>query len=320
MDLVSVVVPALDEGPTLEELFERVDETFRQLGRAFEFILVDDGSSDNTSVVAAALGRKHANFSVIQHARNQGKAIALMQGFEAARGETLVTLDGDLQDRPEMIPRLLEKIAEGYDLVNGLRLSRRDGNKRRFVSRIYNRFVSRVFDCPLGDVNCGLKAMRRDVYKGLELHGDLHRLIPILATLQGFKITEVPVEHDERKVGTSRYRLIRHRGILDVVALMAINTSQTRPFHFFCELAFLFWGLAGVAFGLWILLAFGVWGGEANYWHTIGTLLGGLGTWAAFVGTVLPLFGLFLEMEARRFQDIVWRRRLVTAAKSSEDN
>ena len=320
MDLISVVVPALDEGPTLGELFERVNKTFRQLGRAFEFILVDDGSSDNTSEVAAALSREHPNFSVIRHARNQGKSIALMQGFEAARGETLVTLDGDLQDRPEMIPRLLEKIAEGYDLVNGLRLNRRDGNKRRFASRIYNRFVSRVFDCPLGDINCGLKAMRRSVYKSLELHGDLHRLIPILAILQGFRVTETPVEHDERRVGTSRYRLIRHRGILDVIALMAINTSQTRPFHFFCELAFLFWGLAAVAFGLWIPLAMGIWGGEENYWRIIGTMLGGLGTWAGFVGTVLPLFGLFLEMEARRFQDAVWRRRLISVVQPNKDD
>ena len=317
-DLVSVIVPALDEAPTLVELYERTAKVLDGLGRPFEFILIDDGSRDETPEVAERLRRAHPNVVVIHHTLNHGKSIALMQGFGAAEGAVAVTLDADLQDRPEMIPRLLEKLENGYDLVSGNRTDRRDGRIRRLTSRVYNWFVAKVFKSRLTDVNCGLKAMRREVYKGLELYGDLHRLIPILAELRAYRTGEVAVEHDVRRAGKSKYPVLRYRGILDIIALIAMSSSQTRPFHFFCELAFGFWILALVTFAGWATLALGVWGGITQPWRVVGTLLGGLGTWSAFVGTVLPLFGFFLEVEARRLQDSVWRRRLVKEVRRSD--
>ena len=165
--------------------------------------------------------------------------------------------------------------------------------------------------------------MRAEVYRTLELYGDQHRLIPVLATLRGFNCTETPVDHDARKVGRSRYSLIRHRGILDVIVLVAVNAARTRPFHFFCELAFFFWVLAALSFAGWVVIVLGAWQNTlgtwqegAIYWRIIGNLLVGLGAWAAFTGTVLPLFGLFMEVEIRRYQDKLWRNRLATVIKS----
>ena len=319
MGLVSVITPALNEGPTLVELYERTKTALDDTGRDFEFIFVDDGSSDETSAVTTTLNKTRQNVTVIRHATNHGKSIALMQGFDVARGDVAVILDADLQDKPEMIPRLLDKIDEGFDLVNGKRIRRQDKISRKFVSRIYNWFISKAFGCHLEDVNCGLKAMRRDVYKSMELYGDLHRLIPVLAEMRAFKTTELPVEHDERRVGKSKYRLLRHRGILDVIALFAINATETRPFHFFCEIAFAFWVMAFVALGLWIAIVLGIVGPLGRGWEIFGTVLGGVGTWAAFVGTVLPLFGFFQEVESRRLQDPNWRHVLVKETLRSGD-
>lgn len=311
-------MPAFNEAPTLVELYERTRRVLNEIGRKFEFIIVDDGSTDDTPAVSKKLIDENPDVTVIRHARNQGKSIALMQAFEAANGYVLVTMDADLQDQPEMIPRLLEKIDAGYDLVNGLRIRRKDKLVKRLVSQFYNRFVSRVFDCSLQDVNCGLKAMRSDVYRSLELYGDQHRLIPILAILRGFNCTETPVNHEARKIGKSKYGLIRHRGLLDVIAMVAVNASRTRPFHFFCELAFMFWCLAALSFVGWALISLDVSQNDETLQRILGNLLGALGTWAAFTGTVLPLFGLFMEVEIRRFQDKIWRSRLVTVVKSKK--
>lgn len=316
--LISIVVPAYNEAPTLKELYRRTDETLGAIDRWFEFIVVDDGSTDDTPTVTGELIDENSNVIVIRHARNMGKSIALMQAFEIAQGEVLVTLDGDLQDKPEMIPRLLEKIDAGYDLVSGLRVQRHDGLGKRILSRLYNYLVSRMFKSPIKDINCGLKAMRAEVYGALELFGDQHRLIPVLAILRGFKCTETPVEHAARKVGESKYKLFRHRGILDVMALIAINASKTRPFHFFCELAFGFWVLSVLSFCGWAMFILGVWQLEQGYHRIFGNLFGAVGAWAAFTGTVLPLFGLFMEVEVRRFQDKSWRRRLATVIKGKK--
>jgi len=315
---ISVVVPALNEEESIPELYNRVKEVMAGLEKTFEFILIDDGSTDGTFAVAAELAKANPNIVIIRHAANHGKSIALMQGFQAARGDIAVTMDADLQDKPEMIGRLLAKLEEGYDLVGGARIRRQDTAGRRIVSKIYNKLISWVFKRKLEDVNCGFKAMRRDLYQKIELYGDLHRLIPGLAIMSGFEVAEVPVEHDERKFGTSKYRLLRHRGILDIISLFLVNASQVRPFHVFFELAFFFWVVTFACFGTWILLASGIWDSSRTL-DILSTTLGGLGTWSAFVGTVLPLFGFFLEVEARRLQTHRWRERLVAEVVRSPD-
>lgn len=315
--LVSIVVPALNEAQSLNELYSRIKAVFVEINRPFEFVLVDDGSSDDTREVAAALCRDNDNVIVIHHMRRYGKSIALMQGFDAANGDVGITMDADLQDQPEMIPRLLDKLDEGYDLVNAYRYNRHDKSSRRFVSKLYNGFVSWVFNSDIKDVNCGLKALRRPVYKSLELYGDLHRLIPVIAELKAFKTIEVPVEHKDRKHGQSRYRLLRHRGFLDIVVLFIMNASESRPFHFFSELAFIFWSLAALCLFGWIGVVFATTPDSGHAIRIAGTLLGGIGTWAGFVGTILPLFGFFLEFEARRLQNAEWRLRLVKDTQRS---
>lgn len=320
MTLVSVISPALEEAGTLVELYERVKKSLEDAGKDFEFILIDDGSKDDTFKIASALHRQHPNVTVIRHALNHGKSIALMQGFKVAKGDVVVMLDADLQDRPEMIPRLLDKIDEGYDLVNGNRVSRQDIFSRKLVSKVYNFFISKLFGCNLEDVNCGLKAMRRDVSQSIELYGDLHRLIPVLAEMRGFKTAELPVEHDERKQGKSKYRLLRHRGILDAIALFSINVTETRPFHLFCETAFAFWAFSFICFGSWFGIAVSGFVEGSLGWKIAGTTLGGLGTWAAFVGTILPIFGFFLEVESRRYQSPEWRSQLIKEVLPADDS
>lgn len=307
---VSVIVPAYNEANSLTELYDRVAGVFAKSGQSFEFILVDDGSADETEAVMRAMCARHGNIVYIRHFRNQGKSLALMQGFDCASGEVAITMDADLQDVPEMIPRFLDALAGGCDFANGWRKDRQDRSLKKFFSRLYNRFVSYVFDCDVHDINCGFKAYRREVYRSIDLRGDLHRLVPVLVALKAFTITEVPIEHAERRYGESKYSLFRHRGLLDVLALLAVHASHSRPFHVFCEAAFGFWLFAAGCLAGWLVLARFAHDGDLTL-RTLGTVLGGLGTWAAFVGTVLPLFGLFLEIESSRVQDVEWRRRLV---------
>ncbi len=308
-DLVSIIVPALNEADSLPELYDR---TAKALGdrQSFEFIVVDDGSTDDTVARLKDLRCRHANIAIVSHYRNHGKSLALMQGFSIARGDVAVLMDADLQDQPEAIPQFLEKIAEGFDLVNGWRKDRRDARSKVWVSSIFNWLTARVFKCPVHDINCGFKAIRKSVYKRLELQGDLHRLIPAIVSSKGGTVTEIPVPHCPRRYGNSRYRLLRHRGLLDIVAVAAANATQSRPFHVFCETAILFWLLAAMALASWIGLT--VFGDEHATWvKVIRPLVALAGLGAAFLGTVLPLCGFQMEVAGGRHQNAIWRRSLL---------
>lgn len=308
-DLVSIIVPALNESASLEELYDR---TAAAVGAAqpFEFIVVDDGSQDDTVERLKAMRTRHPNISILSHYRNHGKSLALMQGFSAARGDVAVLMDADLQDQPEAIPDFLDKIAEGYDLVNGWRKERKDAPSKVMVSSVFNWLTARVFKCRIHDINCGFKAIRRSFYKQLELQGDLHRLIPAIVAGKGGRVTEIAVPHCPRRYGGSRYRLLRHRGLLDIIALVAGNATRSRPFHVFCETAIVFWLMAMVSLAGWIGLT--VWGPEEAVWLRIARPLVALaGVGAAFVGTILPLFGFQMEVTAGRHQNTTWRRALL---------
>jgi hypothetical protein len=308
-DLISVIVPALNESASLEELYERTRRALGD-GQRFEFIVVDDGSTDDTVGKLKAMRARRPEICILSHYRNHGKSLALMQGFAAARGDVAVIMDADLQDQPEAIPDFLDKIAEGYDLVNGWRKDRRDARSKVLVSSVFNLLTSRIFNCRIHDINCGFKAIRRPAYKQLQLQGDLHRLIPAIVAGKGGKVTEIPVPHCPRKHGQSRYRLLRHRGLLDIIALVASNATQLRPFHVFCEVAMLFWLAAAVALAGWAGLT--VWGTDASLWmRLVRPLVAVLGVGSAFVGTVLPLFGFQMEVTSGRHQDAGWRRGLL---------
>src|SRR5436189_3023962 len=211
----------------------------------WETIFVDDGSTDGTF---AALTRLHSgtdNVRVVRLRRNFGKAAALLAGFNQAQGGTVVTIDGDLQDDPAEIPRLLAKLDEGFDLVSGWKTRRRDPWRRRVLSRIFNAVTGRVSGLRLHDMNCGLKAYRAEVVRGLRLYGELHRFIPVLARSRGFRVAELPVNHRPRQHGGSRYGLERYlRGFLDLLTVTFMGRYRHRPLHLFGGLG-LFLGAVG---------------------------------------------------------------------------
>jgi glycosyltransferase involved in cell wall biosynthesis len=288
--VISVVVPVHNEERSVALLYDELRSALDQLGVPWEAIFVDDGSTDGSF---AALTRLHSaadNVRVVRLRRNFGKAAALVAGFDQARGDTVVTIDGDLQDDPAEIPRLLAKLDEGFDLVSGWKSRRRDPFSRRIPSRIFNSVVSRFSGVRLHDMNCGLKAYRSEVVHGLRLYGELHRFIPVIAHYRGFRIAELPVNHRERAHGRSRYGVERYlRGFLDLLTVLFIGRYRQRPLHLFGGL-----GLALMAVGIGILVYLTV---DKILGHAIGTRpLLTLGVLLVVVGMQFFSLGLISEM------------------------
>ena len=238
--MISVVVPVRNEEETLGRLFEELGAALDPLRRPWEAVFVDDGSTDGSF---AALTRLHAaepNVRVVRLRRNFGKSAALAAGFSQATGEIVVTIDADLQDDASEIPRLLAKLDEGFDLVSGWKARRRDPLSRRILSRVFNSVASRISGVRLHDMNCGLKAYRADVVRGLRIYGELHRFIPILAHYRGYRIAELSVHHRPRAHGRSRYGIERYvRGFLDLLTVSFIGRYRQRPLHLFGGLGLL---------------------------------------------------------------------------------
>jgi glycosyltransferase involved in cell wall biosynthesis len=231
---VSVVVPVYNERPTLGTLFDQCRAALDPLGLQWELVFVDDGSNDGSFAEIEALQARDSRARGLRLRTNLGKAAALAVGFRAARGERLVTMDGDLQDDPAEIPRMLAGLDAGSDLVCGWKVDRQDSLARVVASRLFNglsRFVSGI---ELHDVNCGLKAFRREVTTEVPLYGELHRFIPLLAAGQGFRVTEQAVAHRPRAFGRSRYGWSRaFRGAMDMITVICLTRYNRRPAHFF---------------------------------------------------------------------------------------
>jgi glycosyltransferase involved in cell wall biosynthesis len=243
--MISVVVPVHDEERSVALLHGELQAALDPLDEPWEAVFVDDGSTDGTF---AALTRLHAsadNVRVVRLRRNFGKSAALAAGFAQASGETVVTIDGDLQDDPSEIPRLLAKLEEGFDLVSGWKAKRRDPWRRRAPSRLFNWVTGRVSGLRLHDMNCGLKAYRAEVLRGLRIYGELHRFLPVLAHYRGYRIAELPVNHRPRAHGRSRYGMERYvRGFLDLLTVTFMGRYRHRPLHLFGGLGLVL-GLAG---------------------------------------------------------------------------
>ena len=232
--VISVVVPVHDEERSVALLYDELRSALEPLDAPWEAIFVDDGSTDGTFSALTRLHDAEQNVIVVRLRRNFGKAAALVAGFDQARGETVVTIDGDLQDDPAEIPRLLAKLDEGFDLVSGWKTRRRDPLSRRILSRIFNRVTSAFSGVRMHDMNCGLKAYRAEVVHGLRLYGELHRFIPVLAHYRGYRIAELPVNHRPREHGRSRYGVERYvRGFLDLLTVSFIGRYRHRPLHLF---------------------------------------------------------------------------------------
>ncbi len=232
--MISVVVPVRDEERSVALLYEELEAALQPAGEPWEAIFVDDGSQDGTFSALTRLHARTPNARVVRLRRNFGKSVALAAGFAQAQGETIVTIDGDLQDDPSEIPHLLAKLDEGFDLVSGWKARRRDPWRRRLVSKIFNAVTGRVSGLRLHDMNCGLKAYRAEVVRGLPLYGELHRFIPVLAHYRGYRVAELPVNHRPRPHGRSRYGLERYvRGFLDLLTVTFMGRYRHRPLHLF---------------------------------------------------------------------------------------
>jgi glycosyltransferase involved in cell wall biosynthesis len=245
--VISIVIPLHNEERSIALLYDELQAALEPLGQEWEAVFVDDGSVDGSFAALTRLHDANENIRVVRLRRNFGKAAALAAGFGQARGEIVVTIDADLQDDPAEIPRLLVKLDEGFDLVSGWKTRRRDPLRRRVLSRIFNWVTGRMSGLRLHDMNCGLKAYRAEVVRGMPLYGELHRFIPVLAQYRGFRVAELPVNHRPREHGRSRYGVERYiRGFLDLLTVSFIGRYRHRPLHLFGGLGLIL-GLLGVA-------------------------------------------------------------------------
>ncbi len=232
---ITVLVPVLDEEGTVVELSERVTQVLEGLGRSFEIVFVDDGSRDATAERVRTLHDDDSRIKLVRLRRNVGKAAAISAGVEHSRGDIVITLDGDLQDVPEEIPRFLDKLeSEDLDLVSGWKRSRQDPASKRYPSKLFNWVTRKLARVDLHDFNCGFKAYRREVLEQVAVYGELHRFIPVLAGRRGFRIGELRVAHKKRRHGVSKYGFDRlYKGFLDLLTVLFITTYMRRPLHLF---------------------------------------------------------------------------------------
>lgn len=241
---LSIVVPVYDEHESLPELISWIDRvvTQHQIGPV-EVILVDDGSEDRSWQVISELKKTYSFIKGIRFRRNYGKSAALQKGFEAASGEVVITMDADLQDSPDEIPELMRMIREdNFDLVSGWKKNRKDPIGKRWPSKFFNAVTRNVSGIPLHDFNCGLKAYKNEVVKNIEVYGEMHRYIPVIAKWAGFKnIGEKVVHHQARKFGKSKYGWKRMvTGFLDILSIMFVGKFGKRPMHLFGTLGIIF--------------------------------------------------------------------------------
>jgi len=238
---ISVVIPIFNEEESIEELAECIIANLSGLKVSFELIFIDDGSTDNSMMVLSNLFSRYSFIKIYKCRKNFGKANALNVGFKYCSGEIIITMDGDLQDDPYEIPKLLKKLEEGYDLVSGWKINRKDPWHKTLPSKIFNFVTSLFAGIKLHDFNCGFKAYKRQVIKNINLYGELHRYIPAIAHWKGFKVTEIGVKHHQRKYGKSKYGIERFlRGFLDFTTVAFITKYITKPMHFFGKIGFLF--------------------------------------------------------------------------------
>lgn len=232
---LSIVIPILNEEESIEPLYENIVTASEPMGLSFEIIFVNDGSEDRSFEIMRRLHQKDPRVKIIEFRRNFGQTAAMAAGFDCAKGRLIVSMDGDLQNDAMDIPKLLDKLEEGYDLVNGWRKNRKETLfKRRFPSRIANWLIGRITGVKLHDYGCTLKAYRAEIIKEIGLYGEMHRFIPALASWQGAKIAEIPVAHHPRRFGKTKYGLSRTvRVILDLITVKFLMTYSTRPLHVF---------------------------------------------------------------------------------------
>jgi glycosyltransferase involved in cell wall biosynthesis len=255
----SVIIPVYNEEGNLDLLYKKLSEGLEGLTGRSEILFIDDGSRDSSFADLTRLAQADPRVGVVRFSRNFGKSAAMTAGLRESKGAVLINLDADLQDDPAEIPRMVEKLNEGFDLVVGWRKVRHDPIDKTWPSKIFNAVVSRWSGTHLHDFNCGFKVYRREVLEDIPLYSDMHRFVPVLAAKRGFRVTELAVEHHKRHAGVSKYGVGRTlRGLLDFVSVLFLTTFLSRPMHFFGS-----FGFASIVLGslttLWMfVLKFGI--------------------------------------------------------------
>ncbi|MCL4376991.1 MAG: glycosyltransferase family 2 protein [Actinobacteria bacterium] len=252
---LSIVIPVYNEEESIEPLYKSLELALSNLGKSYEVILIDDGSRDNTYRELLEIHEKNKNFKIIKFRRNFGQTAAMRAGFEYASGRIVVTLDADLQNDPEDIPKLISKMEEGFDIVSGWRINRQDKMvSRRFPSLVANKLISSLFGVPLHDYGCTLKAYKKEILDNIELYGEMHRYIPAIASWMGIKVAEIPVNHRARKFGKAKYGLSRTiRVMLDIITIKFLLTYSKKPMQIFGLLG-IFTSFVGLVLTIYMII------------------------------------------------------------------
>ena len=237
---LSVIIPLFNEEKSLGSLYGELKSALKSFGKSYEIIFVDDGSKDNSWSVLERLHAADKDIRGIQFRKNSGKAAALSAGFKHAKGKVIVTMDADLQDDPGEIQNFIKKLDEGYDLVSGWRFKRQDPLSKTLPSKFFNYLTSMLTGIRIHDFNCGFKAYRKEVVKDIELYGELHRYIPVLAHWRGYEVGEMKVRHRPRAHGKSKYGMVRlFRGLTDLLTVMFLTRYMRKPLHLFGSIGLL---------------------------------------------------------------------------------
>lgn len=305
--MISVVIPILNEAPSLEKLYQELDSVASEHGYKLQMIFVDDGSGDESWEIISQLAAGDLRVRGIRLRRNFGKAAALSAGFQEADGDILVTIDADLQDDPREIPILLAKLGDGQDgsgldVISGWKVKRRDPWHKVYPSMVFNTLVSWLTGVKLHDHNCGLKCFRRDVIHEVRLYGELHRFVPVLAAARGFRVGEVPVAHRSRLYGESKYGLWRiPKGLLDLLTVTFITRFGNRPQHWLGMaglISFLF-GILGMSYLAFVWVTSRTFGDQPVHLHQTAALYYSLV--ALLIGSQLIAIGFVAEMLTAMF-------------------
>ncbi len=304
MSTISIVVPLHNEEESLPLLVKAIDDVFSKSDDSYEIIFIDDGSTDKSFSILETLYSQYGNkIRIIRFTRNYGKSAALSVGIKAASGEIIITMDADLQDDPEAIPSMLDKLNEGWDLVSGWKKKRYDPITFTAPSRLWNLITSILAGIKLHDFNCGFKAYKSEAAKSLEIYGDRHRYLPALAHWDGFKVTEIPVPHHARKFGKSKYGFSKFfHGIFDMLTLLFLKRYLKSPLHFFGMIGFF-----AIILGAGVLGYFGIEWIVTQQMRIRPLILLSLGS--IIVGIQFLSFGFLAEMMTHQFRNDEYKIR-----------
>ena len=283
---ISIIVPVLNEEGSLDKFYKETTKSLKEYSN-WEIIFIDDGSDDESYNIMRKLADEDNRVSIIQFFKNFGKADALSEGFKQANGDVVITIDADLQDDPAEIPRLVEKIQEGWDVVSGWKKDRKDPISKRLPSKLFNMVTRFLTGIKIHDFNCGLKAYRRKVIKSIDIYGGLHRYIPAIAGQKGFSITEIAVNHRPREFGETKYGGNRlFHGFFDLFTMLFTGKYFDRPLHFFGSigLVFIFISTISEVYPIYDKIANGIPFQKHFALIVFGAMIFGLGLWFFSIG------------------------------------